>query len=88
MGKHARFLVEFASVVVLAVLFNALSVVRMWIAPGCADCLLSAGVPFPFLAHGGFFTETFVVWRGVLDNLVAIAIAVVALLSWKLKVDR
>jgi hypothetical protein len=78
MGKSAGFLFGFSSVVVLAVLFNAFSVARMWIAPGCADCLLSAGVPFPFLAHGGFVTETFVVWRGVLDNVVAIG--VVALL--------
>jgi hypothetical protein len=60
------------------VLFDALSVARMWIAPGCADCLLSAGVPFPLVAHGGFFTETFVVWRGVRDNV--LAIWVVALL--------
>ena len=83
MSTSARFFFGFILVVVTATVFNALSVARMGVAPGCADCLLSAGVPFPFIAHGGFFTETFVIWRGVLDN-VAAPLSLPCSLGWHL----
>jgi len=56
MSKSARFFVGFCSVLLISALFNAFSVARMWVAPGCYDCLRAAGVPFPFVAHGGFVT--------------------------------
>jgi hypothetical protein len=69
-----RFAVGFGLAVAVTLVFNALSFLRVWLAPGCADCVLGAGVPFPFVSHGGFFTETFVLWRGVRDNLVAVLV--------------
>jgi hypothetical protein len=62
----------FGLTLTLAVIFNALSLFRAWVAPGCADCVVAAGVPFPFVSHGGFFTRTVVLWRGVRDDVVVI----------------
>jgi len=33
-----------------------------------------AGVPFPFVGHGGFFTQTFVKWPAVRDDIIVIVI--------------
>jgi hypothetical protein len=70
----ARFAVGSGIALAVTVVFNALSFLRVWFAPGCADCVLAAGVPFPFVSHGGFFTETFVIWRGVRDNVAAVLV--------------
>lgn len=74
MKPLGRFAVGFGLAVAVTLVFNALSFLRVWFAPGCADCVLGAGVPFPFVSHGGFVTETFVIWRGVRDNLAAILV--------------
>jgi len=71
-----RFSRGFILVMGAAVIFNILSVYHAWF-PGCADCVVSGGAPFPFIEHGGFFTETFIRWGGVRDNLVAISIVAV-----------
>jgi hypothetical protein len=78
MSESARFFVGFCLVLLISALFNVFSVARMWVDPGCYDCLLAAGVPFPFVAHGGLVTVTFVIWRGALENVAATG--VVALL--------
>jgi hypothetical protein len=73
MAAAGRFWYGFGLALSVAFMFNALSVLRAWFYPGCADCIVSAGVPFPFISHGGFVTETFIIWRGVRDNLAAVA---------------
>ena len=40
-----------------------------------------AGVPFPFVGHGGFFTHTLVKWRVVRDDIIVIVIIAVVY-SW------
>jgi hypothetical protein len=71
-GPWSRFSVGFCLTVAVTLVFNALNFYRVWFAPGCADRVLDAGVPFPVVTHGGFFTETLVRWRGILDNVAAV----------------
>lgn len=78
---ESRFAYGFGCTVFVAAIFTALSAIRAWFDPGCADCIVSAGVPFPMVAHGGFFTQTFLIWDGVRDNAVAI-LGVASLTGW------
>ena len=72
-----RFWRGFSLGVGAAVIFNVMSVYHAWWFPGCADCVVSAGVPFTFIEHGGFFTETFISLRGIRDNVVAVTVIAV-----------
>jgi hypothetical protein len=76
--RRQRFWLGFGLIVGAAAVFNVLSVYHAWF-PGCADCVVWGGVPFPFISHGGFFTEAFVRWAGIRDN--AVAIGTVAVLG-------
>lgn len=66
LDEHSgRCFLGFWSGVVIAALFSVLTGARMWFGPGCNEGLLFSWRPFPFIAHGGVFTETFVICRGV-----------------------
>ena len=69
-----RFAYGVGSVLATALVFDCLSAYRAWFQSGCADCMEWAGVPFPFVGHGGFFTQTFVKWPAVRDDIIVIVI--------------
>jgi hypothetical protein len=79
MTARTAFLRTSAIVVAVSLIYNGLSVYQLWFAPGCADCELTAGVPFPFVRHGGFFTQTQIIWEGVRNDFGAIAATAIAL---------
>ena len=65
------FWLGFSAIVAGAIVFNGRSVYHAWF-PGCYDCIAPAGIPFSFLTHGGFVTETHVRWTGVVADAVVI----------------
>lgn len=76
-GIDRPFLIGFLLAVAAAVAYNALSIHRAFFDPGCADCVRSAGVPFAFVEHGGFFTTTEWHGRPLRDSVAAITVSAV-----------
>jgi hypothetical protein len=67
-----RYAFRFWLICLVALALNGLSVHHAWFAAGCADCMESAGVPFTFIQHGGFFTHTSVNWYGAFGDVMTI----------------
>lgn len=73
MSAKVRFAFGFLGALAIAGTLNVLSV---WGAfhPPCCDKVAWGGVPFPFIWHGGFVTQTGVIWENVSWSTIAVVV--------------